>query len=132
MRSMDKRRCKGVFGYLDDFLVVADSTDECLLKLYNLIGLLRNLIVSPSHSAVYLGKELDSLGLEFRLPGKKLDRLKSLDAEFQGKSKATKKDLQVLTGHLAQASTVVRGGRTFLRELINLVKYLQDSSRAIK
>ena len=37
MRSMDKRRCKGVFGYLDDFLVVADSTDECLLKLYNLI-----------------------------------------------------------------------------------------------
>ena len=86
----------------------------------------------PITTSGIFGKGLDSLGLEFRLPGKKLDRLKSLVAEFQGKSKATKKDLQVLAGHLAQASTVVRGGRAFLRELINLVKYLQDSSRAIK
>ena len=139
VRSMDRRGCKGVFGYLDDFLVTADTKDECLSKLYTLMGLLRNLgfgiawdkIISPSQSVVYLGIEIDSVSLEFRLPKKKLDRLKSMVTEFQNKSKATKRELQVLAGHLVHASTVVRGGRTFSRRLINLVKYLRDSNRAI-
>ena len=139
VRSMGRRGGQGVFGYLDDFLVVADSREECLSKLYMLIALLRNLgfgiawdkIISPSQSVVYLGIEIDSVNLEFRLPTRKVDRLKSLVAEFQHKTKATKKELQVLAGHLAHASTVVRGGRTFSRRLINLVKYLDDSNRII-
>ena len=36
--------------------------------------------------------------------------------------------MQVLAGHLAHASSVVRGGRTFSRRVINLAKYMQDKS----
>ena len=44
---------------------------------------------------------------------------------------ASKKELQVLVGHLAHASTVVRGGRTFSRKLLNFIKYLPDSARKV-
>ena len=79
----------------------------------------------------YLGIELDSIKMELRLPDKKVTKLKSMIEHYEIVEKATKRELQVLAGHLAHASTVVRGGRTFSRRLLNLVKYLPDSSRSI-
>ena len=35
-------------------------------------------------------------------------------------------------GHLSHASMVVRGGRTFSRKLLNLVKYLPDSQQKVR
>ena len=139
VRGMLRRGYHGIFGYLDDFLVVADSEDLCRDKLHGLIRFVRSLgfdvawdkLISPTQVATYLGIEMDSINMQFRLPGKKLVKLKSLVAKYKSASHATKRELQVLAGHLAHASTVVRGGRTFSRRLLNLVKYLPDSPRRV-
>ena len=139
VHCMERRGHDGIFGYLDDFLVVGSTRDECEHKLLCLIGLLRTLgfsiawdkVVSPANVVTYLGIELDSLKMEFRLPDRKLVKIKSLVNSFKDRKKATKKELQVLAGHLAHASTVVRGGRTFSRCILNFVKYLPDGDRAV-
>ena len=83
-------------------------------------------MVSPATSVVYLGLELDSTTLKVSLPSGKLSRLRSLLLTFSLKDKCTKKELEVLAGHLTHASMVVRGGRTFSRRVINMVKYMSD------
>ena len=57
----------------------------------------------------------------------KVEKLKILINEFSKKEYVSVKDLQVLAGHLTHASTVVRGGRTFSRRVINYLKYLSAS-----
>ena len=139
VRGMGRRGHSGVFGYLDDFLVVADSEEECGKKLQVLISFVRWLgfaiawdkVVSPTQVATYLGIEIDSIKMEFRLPDKKLVKIKALVLQYESATTATKKELQVLAGHLSHASSVVRGGRTFSRRLLNLVKYLPDSPRSV-
>ena len=132
---MSRRGYSGVFGYLDDFLLLGETREECETKLLELIRLLRYLgfaiawekVVSPTNVVTYLGIELDSIEMEFRLPHRKLVNLVELVSKFKDMSHASKKELQVLAGHLSHASTVVRGGRTFSRRLLNLIKYLPDS-----
>ena len=48
------------------------------------------------------------------------------------KVSCTVKDLQVLAGHLAHASSVVRGGRTFSRRVINLLKYVSRQNSVVR
>ena len=55
------------------------------------------------------------------LPEAKLSKLKACILTWQTKRKATKKELKSLIGRLNWASRVVRGGRTFLRRLIDLM-----------
>ena len=74
----------------------------------------------------YLGIELDSVCMEFRLPSRKVVRLKTIVKEILSVDKAFKRDLQVIAGYLSHASTVVKGGRTFSRRLLNFIKYLPD------
>ena len=90
----------------------------------------KNLLISPSQIVTYLGIKVDSVEIEFRLPEKKLIKSRSLVSEFKGKTSthATKKELQVLAGHLSHASMVVKGGCTFSRRLLNLIKYLPDQT----
>ena len=88
-------------------------------------------VTIPSTSVVYLGIELDSVVMEVRLPDRKVVRLKQLVSEFKEKSSCTLHELQVLCGHLAHASRVVRGGRTFSRRLINFTKYMSNMSRRV-
>ena len=140
VRSMERRGFLGTFGYLDDFLIVGNSREDCDQKLSSLIRLLRYLgfdiawekLISPSQIVTYLGIEVDSVEMEFRLPEKKLIKTRSLVSEFKGKTHATKKELQVLAGHLSHASTVVKGGRTFSRRLLNLIKYLPDQGKIVR
>ena len=139
LRCLGRRGYSGVFGYLDDFLVIGSTKEECELKLLALISVVRYLgfsiawdkVVSPSTSLVYLGIEIDSEAMEFRLPDRKVDKLKHMVSEFSTRSHATKKELQCLAGHMSHASTVVRGGRTFSRRLLNLIKYIPDSVNSV-
>ena len=134
VRCMRMRGYLKVFSYLDDFIVLGDTYDECQDSQIALIKLLRQLgffiawkkVISPSTSVVYLGLELDSVALEVSLPEGKLTKLRGLLVDFSKKDRCTRKELEVLAGHLAHASMVVRGGRTFSRRVINMVKYLSD------
>ena len=135
VRTMNRLGVTDVYGYLDDFIVIGQSELECKTSMSTLIDLLQDLgfvvawkkVVIPSQVVTYLGIELDSVSMQLRLPQCKVVRLKSLIYDFAGKDKCTLKDLQVLGGHLSHASTVVRGGRTFSRRIINLMKFLHHS-----
>ena len=89
-------------------------------------------VVTPSQSVTYLGILLDSISLTLSLPAPKVDRIRSYVDQVSNRSSSTVKELQVLAGHLVHASTVVRGGRTFSRRVINLLKYVARSTGVVK
>ena len=75
-------------------------------------------VEGPSTTITFLGIEIDSVAQVLRLPDKKLNRLRGMLAEWEGRRSATKHQLQSLIGHLSHASKVVKPGRTFMREVI--------------
>ena len=140
IRCLERRGVLGIFGYLDDYLVTGRSYEEAMWKQKVLIEFLRELgfhiawkkVVSPSTKVVYLGMELDSVAMTISLPAGKVVKLKTLVTEFKDKAVVSRKDLEILCGHLAHASQVVRGGRTFSRRIINLLKFLPDRVRSVR
>ena len=70
----------------------------------------------------FLGIQLDSTLMELRLPAVKLLQLKSLIASWLDEKAATKRDLQMIIGHLSHATIVVQPRRTFIRGLIEAPK----------
>ena len=140
VRCMRRRGYANVYGYLDDFLVMEETEERCQEALAQLLSLLRKLgffvawnkVFTPCQTVVYLGIELDSVAMEIRLPDRKVRKVSALVEEFATKETCSKKELQILAGNLAHASMVVRGGRTFSRRIINMVKYLPDGAMKCK
>lgn len=126
--------------YLDDFLVIADTYDECLKGQLALINVLIKLgfyiswdkVVSPCQRIQFLGLIIDSTDMSVSLPNDKVDKLKCLLVDFMSRSKTKKRELQSLAGHLSFASTVVKGGRTFSRRVIDLVNSVKHGHYFIK
>lgn len=119
--------------YLDDFLIISKSKEQCALALQILIKLLRKLgfsihwgkVVDPTQIITFLGVELDSICMSLRLPH---DKLMSIREELQGfinRKRTTKRQLQSLAGKLSWAASVVRGGRVFLRRIFNQIGKLK-------
>ena len=79
-------------------------------------------VQSPSTCVQYLGLCIDSIKMKVGLPPKKLFKLVELEDTFLEKSVSTKKNLQELWGHLAHASQVIQGGRTFVASRYQLAK----------
>ena len=121
--------------YLDDFLIVANSKQECAEALAILIALLRKLgfaihwgkVVDPTQIITFLGVELDSLAMSLRLPEDKLFNLKGELQSFLGRRRASKRQLQSLAGRLSWAAAVVKGGRVFLRRIFNKISMLRHN-----
>lgn len=133
IRRMMSRRGFTIVAYLDDFFISEKTKQRCAYALKVLIALLRELgfaiswskVTDPCQKIVFLGVEIDSTALEIRLPQSKLEELKAELAEFQMRQRASKKQLQSLAGKLNWASAVVRGGRVFLRRIINGIMRLK-------
>ena len=127
------------FNYLDDFLLLGNSLEECTEAQLALHGLLRRLgfyiaykkVATPSRVQRYLGIELDSIDMKLRLPEDKLRRLEQELTFFQGRRQATRKQLQKLCGILSHCSSVVKGGRTFSHRVIGLLRGFPGSKRYI-
>lgn len=93
-----------VFSYLDDFLVLGDSLENCQLAQMTLIRLLISLgfyinwkkCSSPSQKCKYLEIWIDSVEMKLSLPQEKPDKFHSELLFFEGKNRATKKQLQRL------------------------------------
>ena len=83
---MNRRGIVGVFGYLDNFLLVSNSELEGNFKLHSLIEWLRSLgfwiawkkVTPTAYSITYLGIEIVSSSMEFSLPLYKVDRLRTI------------------------------------------------------
>ena len=129
--------CSGIpvfLHYLDDFLFWAADYTTCLSHLNNAIAIASKLglpveptkVEGPATSITFLGIEIDSINLVLRLPQSKLTILRHLLSAWENKRSATKRDFQVLLGHLNHAATVVPAGRSFLRCLIDAMSKLKQ------
>ena len=127
---------RAVVNYLDDFLIIGSTKEECQRGLVTLINLLDYLgfnvswckVVSPTQRLTFLGIELDFSTMSLRLPEDKLNRLIDLLNTFSHKASAPKRQLQSLAGSLNFACQVVHGGRTFLCRVIDCLNKLNHSS----
>ena len=120
-----------LFHYQDDFLIVGPpASRQCEEDLQKLLVIFDRLHIpvaiskleGPTERLTFLGIELDTQAMILRLPASKLDELRLLVAQWQGKKFCVKKDLQSLVGKLQQACKVVRSGQTFLRRMFELLK----------
>lgn len=126
--------CSGIqhqIHYLDDFLFIgAPNTGEGQKVLATALGVLQYLGVpvaidkteGPSTCLAFLGILIDTQRCELRLPEEKIRRLRSLLEEWGSKKRHTRGELESLLGHLSHAASVIRPGRTFLRQLFNLLR----------
>ena len=118
-----------VISYLDDFLVIEADQKGCIEAHNILLALLQDLgfvinwdkVVPACQRITFLGIEIDSVNRVLSLPLVKLNELRLELTAWISKKKATKRQLQQLVGKLNWAARMIRGGRTFLRRLIDLI-----------
>jgi len=140
VRRMMKRRGFTVIAYLDDFLLIADTKDQCLAGLDALISLLRMLgfsiawkkVVGPTQALVFLGILIDADRMTLQLPTEKVSQLKLLLTRYSTKVRASCRQLQQLAGKLSWAATVVTGGRVYLQRVLDLLRPLQKPQHKAK
>ena len=135
VRRMMLRRGYRIVVYLDDFLIVEKDLERCLMAQRCLLALLRELgfsiawekVEGPSQTITFLGVVIDSVNDLLLLPQQKLCEFEELVKELLGKKRISLKKLQSLAGKLNWASSVVRGGRTYLRRILDMMKPLKHS-----
>ena len=129
-----------VVCYLDDYLIIDLDKNRCKLGYELLIDVLQRVgfdinfkkVEPPVQKIIFLGIEIDSVNGTLALPEKKLEELREELARWQAKSKATKQELQQLIGKLNWGAKVVKGGRTFLRRLIDLMCTLKRKHHHVR
>ena len=97
---------------------------QIVLSTFSEVGLpvAENKLEGPSTCLMFLSFELDSKALEMRLPRDKLLDLQQTSSAWSGRRSCRKKELESLVGKLSHASRVVQPGKTFLRQLFELLK----------
>jgi hypothetical protein len=128
VRMMDKRdiKCR---GYIDDFLIITDTYLECKTALSTMTTLIASLgleinwskVEGPSTCLTFLGVRIDTEGRTLALPEEKLRVVKETLQIWKTKQKAKKLDIQRLVGSLNWCARVIAGGRSFLRNIIDLI-----------
>jgi hypothetical protein len=134
-RAMARRGFDILIVYLDDFLIIAESEIVCQQCLECLLKLLRELgwaiswskVEGPTRVITFLGIILDSTRMCLELPGGKLQELQDLVEKTLGQKRISLKQLQSLAGKLNWATQVVRGGRTYLRRVLDSMLPLKFS-----
>lgn len=118
---LQRRGFKGVVVYIDDFLVVARTYQECNEALHTLIYLVRRLgfqiswhkVVGPTQKLTFLGIDIDTTNCTLSLNKEKLCKIQQSLHEFSNKKRASKRQLQQLAGLLNWACQAVRGVNFF-------------------
>ena len=124
---MAKKGYNTIVCYLDDFLIIASTYDECLEALNVLLQLLRELgfhinynkLEGPCQRLVFLGIVLDSVSMTLSIPQRKMDEVKEYLQSFYASRKVTKRNIQQLAGKLNWISQCIWGGRFYMRRLID-------------
>ena len=135
-RMMSRKGFQNLVVYLDDFLIVETTFQRCLDAQHVLISLLGSLgfqiswhkVVGPSQVVPFLGIVIDTKNCTLSLDDGKVAKLKAKLMVFKEKSRANKRQLQSLAGSLNWACQAVRGGRYFLRRVLDLVNRLKLGS----
>ena len=132
-RMMARKGFGNIVNYLDDFLIVASSREECLRAQLTLIHLLHSLgfqvswskLSGPSQRVKFLGIILVSIAMQASIPEDKISSLEDQLNFLLSKHKASKRDLQRVAGLMNFLAKVVKGGRTFLRRVLDCMNHLK-------
>ena len=103
---MARKGFSNIVNYLDDFLIVASSREECLPAQLTLIHLLHSLgfqvnwskLSGPSQRVKFLGIILDSIAMKAFVPEDKISALEDQLTFLISHCKASKLDLQRVVG----------------------------------
>ena len=136
VRMLQRQGIFSVVCYLDDFLIIANSKNQCQNHMDALLGLLKNLgftinwkkVVPPTQCITFLGISINSLDMSLSIPSDKLLDIKNTAIAWQHKTKATKRDLQSLIGKLAWTAKCIKAIRPTIRSLIDLQAKLKRPS----
>ena len=135
---LHKEGIKYQLHYLDDFLFLeAPGTSQSLaiaMKMFQAldIPIATHKTEGPATTLVFLGILIDTHRFELRLPAEKLLHLQSTLQQWVERRSCTRRELGSLLGHLSHAATVVRQGRTFLRQLFPLLSLDRASHHRIR
>lgn len=121
-----------VIGYLDDYMCICNTYEECLNCINNLLLLLRKLgfginynkFEGPSNVLTFLGIQLNTIQMTMELPQDKLCSFKESLLHFRARQKVTKRYIQSIIGKLSWATQCVYGGRFHMRRLIDRMCFL--------
>lgn len=113
------------FGYLDDIICLSRSFEEGIKDQLFLLSTLRRLgfyiawhkVSSPAQVCTYLGIVLDIEKRQLRLPTDRLARVRKELEFWNGRKKASEKQLSILIGHLCHCAKIIRGGDLYLHFL---------------
>lgn len=86
---------------------------------------------SQSKKVTYLGIEFNSQLMTIALSPQKLELVSSELQFVHGRTRATIKQMQRDWGILSHASKVIKGGRTFSRSMLNLLKGLEPTKKRV-
>ena len=79
---------------------------------------------------IFLGILIDSMIMELSLPSDKLADIQHIMNDFLSKQRIIKRQLQRLAGKLNFASRVVRGQRTFVRRILDVIGKIRRQNPA--
>ena len=117
--------------YSDDFLLMGPPGHAaCATALETALDTCRQLGVpvaahkteGPATQLTFLGIQVDTHAMSLNLPRDKLSCTLALVLSWRSRQAATKRELQLLIGHLNHTAIIVLPGRTFLRRMIDLMK----------
>lgn len=139
-RCLRRQGFRGIVVYIDDFLLAAETFEECNRALHCLIRLVRKLgfqiswnkVVGPTQRITFLGMDIDTQNCTLLLGQEKLRKLEGELSEFSGKKRATKRQLQRLAGLLNWACQGVRGGKFFMRRILDAIRPLQRQHHKVR
>ena len=122
-------------AYLNDFYIHETTFQRCMAAVHTLVQLLRSLgfainwkkIEGPSTRITFLGIVIDSESFTLELPDDKMYEFRVLLQHFATKRRAGLCHLRQLAGHLNWACQVVRGGRCYLRRILDIMRPLKHA-----
>ena len=129
--AMVRSGVSAVEHYLDDFITMGPpGSQECRVNLDRILAVCAELGVplaldkleGPTTKLTFLGIEIDTEAGVLRLPEEKLLRLKSLLAQWSPRRSCRRQQLESLIGTLHHACRVVKPGRAFMRQMIDLLR----------
>ena len=139
VRRMMARKGYQIVAYLDDFFVVGTTKAECQQAFNSILALLRKLgfyisynkVVCPTTCLVYLGIQIDTELMTIALPADKLSQLQDTMQQFSKRKRASRKQLQSLAGKLSWACQAIKGGRSFLRRILDMLAQLKHATHKV-
>jgi hypothetical protein len=140
INRMMARRGYVIISYLDDFLIISKDYVTCKTALATLIALVRELgfqinwskVEGPVQHIVFLGICINSVDMSLSLPQTKQQEFINLLYSFSTRKRATQRQLQALAGKLNWACQVIRGGRTFIRRVLDAMNMFHSPTQKHK